>query len=134
MRVSRVLRSIAALRLEAVAIRDARGAAFSTLAPPALLVLCFAAIGPIPPLGRRPRQALFDGAGMAFETLHPRQLRHHRAKIGERGGRSLNYTGSLDAIVRPQRRGKAGGAAGGQNMIGTREIIAQRSGAQSAQE
>jgi len=71
---------------------------------------------------------------MSFKTLHSGKPRRLGTKPCESFLRRFDYTGPLEEIVCSQGRGEAGRAAGGKDMVGTRQVIAQRGGRAGSEE
>src|SRR5687768_12634076 len=82
---------------------------------------------------RRP-DADGDGAGVAFEAFEAGE-RFEQGRLGGEGrGRVPDQRGADEEVVDAERRGVAGGAAGGEDVGGTGGVIASGLGGVLAEE
>src|SRR5579885_2233668 len=80
------------------------------------------------------RQPQLDRPRMALETFQPGKARNRGSEFFNCTGRSLDRAGAGEEVVRAERRGKARRAGGRQDVIGSRQVIAERRGTQLAYE
>ena len=79
-------------------------------------------------------QANGDGLGVGGEALGIGEGHRGGADIGERGTVERDPGGALEEIIYRQARGEAGGAGGGQDMVGAGDVVANGLRAVGAQE
>jgi len=71
---------------------------------------------------------------MSFQALHPGQAHPRLGKLFQAFGGEENEARPFDKIIYPERRRKAGGATGGQDVVGPGNIVSDCFRGQMAKE